>query len=186
VSILGVVGSVADRLGEEPDRADRRLELVGDVGHEVAPDGLDAALPGAVLDQGQHQPRAERCDARGHRARRAVAAWEHQVGLPDLTVTAYLADELGELGGAQSLALDQTERESGGRGLDHLVVVVDDHGTAAQHREHGRHAGGEHGILGRGGLGLLPLAHAPGQHGTSGDDGPDERGQKGLRRGAHD
>ena len=71
-------------------------------------------------------------------------------------------------------------------GLTRLILSVVDHDrTAAQHREHGRDAGGEHGLLGRGDLGLLPLAHAPGQDGSSGYDGPDERGQKGLRRGAH-
>ena len=53
-----VVGRVAHGLGEQLDRADRRLELVGDVGHEVAAHRLDPALAGAVLDQRQHQRRA--------------------------------------------------------------------------------------------------------------------------------
>ena len=36
------------------------------------------------------------------------------------------------------------------------------------------------------GLGLLlPLAHVPRQDRAPGDDRPDQRGQKGLRRGAH-
>ena len=52
------------RLGQQPDRADRRLELVADVGDEVAAYGLDPALAGAVLDQGEHQAGAERRDPR--------------------------------------------------------------------------------------------------------------------------
>ena len=62
---LRVVGGVVDRLGQQPDRADRGLELVADVGDEVAADRLDPALAGAVLDQRQHQPRAQRRDPRG-------------------------------------------------------------------------------------------------------------------------
>ena len=50
-----------------------RLQLVADVGDEVAAYGLDPALAGAVLDQGQHQVRAQRRDPGGDvpgRARR--------------------------------------------------------------------------------------------------------------------
>ena len=66
---LRVVAGVGDRLGEQPDRADRRLQLVAHVGDEVAAYLLDPALAGAVLDQGQHQVRAERRDAGGDVAR---------------------------------------------------------------------------------------------------------------------
>ena len=38
---LRVVGRVGDRLGEQRERADRGLELVADVGDEVAADRLD-------------------------------------------------------------------------------------------------------------------------------------------------
>ena len=40
---IGVLGRVLDCLGEQRDRADRGLELVADVGHEVAPGLLDPA-----------------------------------------------------------------------------------------------------------------------------------------------
>ena len=56
---LGVVRGVGDGLGQQPDRADGGLELVADVGHEVAPHRLDPPLAGAVLDEGQHQPGAQ-------------------------------------------------------------------------------------------------------------------------------
>ena len=72
---LGVVGGVLHGLGQQPDRADRRLELVADVGDEVAADRLDPALAGAVLDQGQHQPAAERRDPGGHVPRRGRPAY---------------------------------------------------------------------------------------------------------------
>ena len=89
---LGVVGGVDDRLGEQLDRADRGLQLVADVGDEVAADRLDAALAGAVLDQRQHEPAspsgATRAVTLARRARRV--ALEHQLGLADLAVAAYL------------------------------------------------------------------------------------------------
>ncbi len=67
---LGVVGGVVTASAEQPDRADRGLQLVADVGDEVAPDRLDPTLAGAVLDQHQHQPGAERGDAHGQVASR--------------------------------------------------------------------------------------------------------------------
>ena len=47
------VGLVADRLGQQAERADRRLELVADVGDEVPSDRLGPLLQRAVVDQGQ-------------------------------------------------------------------------------------------------------------------------------------
>ena len=44
---LGVV-LAGEGLGEQAEGADRRLELVADVGHEVAPDRLDAPGLGHV------------------------------------------------------------------------------------------------------------------------------------------
>ena len=67
---LGVVGGVGDGLGEQPDGADRGLELVADVGDEVAAHRLDPLLARAVLDQGEHQPGAQGRDAGGEGAHR--------------------------------------------------------------------------------------------------------------------
>ena len=148
---LRVVGGVAHRLGEQPDRADRGLELVADVGDEVAADRLDPALAGAVLDEGQHQPGAQRRDPGGDVPRRQVPGRViTQLGLADLAVAAYLADQLGELLGRPARAAHQPEGVRRRGGLEHHVVVVDDDGAAAQHREHGRDAGGHGGLLDRG------------------------------------
>ena len=54
--------AVAQRLGEAADHGERRLELVRHVGHEVAPNRLEAAA------------RREVHDARAPRRRRAAAA----------------------------------------------------------------------------------------------------------------
>ncbi|KIX78569.1 hypothetical protein SF12_08350, partial [Streptomyces sp. MBRL 601] len=62
---LRVVGRVPDRLGEQGEGADRGLQLVADVGDEVAAYGFDAAGLGEVLDQEQYQAGAERGDPRG-------------------------------------------------------------------------------------------------------------------------
>ena len=66
----GVVGGVEHGLGEQPDRADRRLELVADVGHEVAPGGLQAHRVGRVGRLDHRVAVAERAHAA--RARRRV------------------------------------------------------------------------------------------------------------------
>ena len=53
---VGVVGAGLDGLGQQLDRADRGLELVGDVGDEVAAHGLHPAGGGAVLDEDEDAP----------------------------------------------------------------------------------------------------------------------------------
>ena len=79
---LGVVGGALDRLGEQRQRADRRLELVRDVGDEVAAYVVDPGRLGPVVGQrratrsarerrhpyGQQQPRAARRRRRGSRS----------------------------------------------------------------------------------------------------------------------
>ena len=104
-------------------RPDRGLQLVGDVGDEVPADRLDPSLAGAVLDQRQHQPAAQRGDARRDVQRRdRASAGHHQLGLPDLPVPADLADEVGELLHGDLAALHQPIRVRRRGGLDHLVV----------------------------------------------------------------
>ena len=66
----GVVGGVEHGLGEQPDRADRRLELVADVGHEVAAGGLQPHGVGRVGGLDHRVAVAERAHAA--RARRRV------------------------------------------------------------------------------------------------------------------
>ena len=109
---LGVVGRVVHGLGEQPDRADRRLQLVADVGDEVAADRLDLPLAGAVLDQREHQPassaarpgrsraaargrggsspaRSRGCRRRGVPGRRAAASSPDTSALPRTNPMAY-------------------------------------------------------------------------------------------------
>ena len=52
-----------ERLGEEPDGPDRRLQLVADVGHEVGAHRLEAAALGDVVDHGHG--RAAQLDSSG-------------------------------------------------------------------------------------------------------------------------
>ena len=108
---LGVVGGVDDGVGEQLDRADRGLQLVAHVGHEVAADRLDAALAGAVLDQGEHQLGAERRHPGGHVAGRQSLALHEQLGLADLPVAAYLPDQLGQLAHGDLVAAHETHRD---------------------------------------------------------------------------
>ena len=53
---LGVVGRLLDRLGEQRQGADRRLELVPDVGHEVPAHGLGPPGLGDVLQDERDRP----------------------------------------------------------------------------------------------------------------------------------
>ena len=183
---LRVVGGVGDRLGEQPDRADGGLQLVGDVGDEVAAYRLDPALAGAVLDQGQHQPGARaarrgRSPCRAGRRAAASTSSASRIWPSRRTCRTSSASSARQ----QSLAADQPEREGRRGGLDHLVARRRPRPrccAAPRARWRRRRAGR---VLGGGDVVLLALAHVPGQHGASGDDGPDERGQKSLRRGAH-
>ena len=144
---LRVVGRLLHRLGEQVQRADRRLELVGDVRHEVTADGLDAALPGAVLDECEHEPAAQRRDTCGDVLWcDAPATRDDQLGLADLPVATHLPDEVGQLLHGHLPPAHHAERVGRRRGLDDLVLLVDDEGAGAEHAEHGRDAGG-HGRL---------------------------------------
>ena len=69
---LRVVGGLAHRLGEQGQRTDRSLELVADVGDEVAADGVGLALAGAVLDQDEDEPASQWGDPGGDVPMRAA------------------------------------------------------------------------------------------------------------------
>jgi hypothetical protein len=56
----GVVDRVEHRLGQQPDRAHRRLQLVAHVGHEVPPGGLEAHGVGHVRGLDEGEPVAQR------------------------------------------------------------------------------------------------------------------------------
>ena len=58
-----VVGEVGDSLGEQSHRTDRRLEFMGDVGDEVAADGVDAFGFGLIVAEDKDEGSAQGCDA---------------------------------------------------------------------------------------------------------------------------
>ena len=113
-------------------------------------------------------------------------AGHQQLGLADLAVAAYLADQVGELLATRAtVPRTRPMRVRRRGGLQDGVGVVDDDRAAAQDREDGGHPGGYDGLLDGGRAVLLAVADVPREHGTAGDDGPDERGEKRLRRRIH-
>ncbi len=79
---LRVVGRVSHRLGEQADRAHRRLELVADVDDEVASHLVHPAGVAAVLHVEHHQLGAESAQPHGHvqTAFAQRSARQHEVG----------------------------------------------------------------------------------------------------------
>ena len=63
LDLVRLVGGGLEGLGEQPDRADRGLELVADVGDEVAAHLVEPVRLGAVLGEQQHEAGAEPRDA---------------------------------------------------------------------------------------------------------------------------
>ena len=181
---LGVVGGVDDGVGEQLDRAHRRLQLVADVGHEVAADRLDPALAGAVLDERQDELAAQRRDPGGHVARRHPVALHEELGLADLPVASYLPDQLAQLAHGDLVTPHETHRDGGRGGLQDGVATVDDEGRAAQHGEDGGHARRE-GRLGRLGGPHLSFAHPERQYGATAQHCSEQREEEGLDCRAH-
>ncbi|CUR61274.1 hypothetical protein NOCA1240377 [metagenome] len=183
---LRVVGGVRDGLCEQPDRAHRRLQLVADVGHEVAAHGLDPPLAGAVLDEGQHQPGAQRRDARGQRAGgAAVGGRQVELALADLPVASDLGDHVEQLRHDQGVAAHQPEGVRRRGGLEDVVGRVDDDRAGAQDAEHGGDTGLHDRLLHRRHGVPLAVADVPREHCATCHDGPDDRGQPGLHRRIH-
>ena len=110
-----VLGRVGHRLGEQAQRADRCLELVADVGDEVAPDLLDAARLGAVVDEDEHEVSSQRRDAGVDQDLRPAerAPGELELLLADQAQPARFGDELAQLGVGQVVTADQPERVGG-------------------------------------------------------------------------
>ena len=96
---LRVVRGVDHRLASSASAADRRLELVADVGDEVAADRLDPAGLGEVLHEQEHQARPQRRDSHPYRHPLGEQGSSRQlhVGLADLAVAAHLAGEFEQV-----------------------------------------------------------------------------------------
>ena len=183
---LGIVGGVLDGLGQQLDRADGGLQLVADVGDEVASYGFDPALPGAVLDQSEDQAGTQRRHPGADVPRGPRLTVDDELGLADLAVAAYLLDQRAELLGDQAGAADEAHRERRRGRLDHDLVVVDDHRAAPQHREHGRDARRHQRLLHPGLSVLLAVREVPGEHRAARNEGTEKPGEERLSRRIHD
>ena len=144
---LGVVGRVHHRLRQQGERADRGLQLVADVRHEVAAHRLDPAGLRQVLDQQEHQPGAQRGDPCGDReglTPAGAAARQIQLDLAYLAVPAGVPGHLEHRVDGQLAAAHQPEGVRRGAGLDHRVALVQHDGGGAQHGQDGVHARRQH------------------------------------------
>jgi hypothetical protein len=137
---LGVVAGRLDRLGEQRQRPDRGLELVGHVGDEVAAYGVHALRLGQVLEQDEHgggrergDPGAQVEDAGAQRGSAYV-----DLLLADDAVAAHGGHERAHLGGGDPAPRDDAQGGCGGGGVeDRAVRAYDERGA----RQHGEQAG---------------------------------------------
>ena len=160
----------SDRLGQQGHPADRRLELVADVGDEVAAHLLDPAGLGAVLDQQQHVRAAERRDPRADDQPAAAErpAGQLQLALPDHAVAAHRPGQLEQLGVGDLVAADQPVGVRRRAGLDHGVGAVHDDRAGAQDGQDVEYAGGQRRLPAPGGTVVLgPLGQPHRQHGRT-------------------
>jgi hypothetical protein len=178
-----VVAGAEHRLGQQRECADRGLELVADVGDEVAPHRVHPARLRPVLHQHEHQLGAERGDA--HRDGQGVgaqrAARQFELDLPYLAVPAHLPGDAGQLLRHQPLAAHQAHGVRRGRGLDHGVARVEQHRGGAEHLQHGRDARRDQGFHLRLELRAVALAPAEGEAGRDPHRQRDQRGGGGGR-----
>jgi len=126
-----VVARPQQRLGQQAHRADRGLELVADVGDEVASYGLHPPGLGDVLDQ-QHDvsPVADRCEPGPDRLRDAAEPRRRELdlGLVRLPAAPRVPHEPAQLGHRQPAGSDDADLPGG--------AVVDDHVVrGVQHRD---------------------------------------------------
>ena len=112
---VGVVGRVLDRLGEQRDRADRGLQLVADVGDEVAPGLLDPARrrSGRRPAPPSGRPPAARPERRSVRTSARSPGRSGGRRYAELRSRRTLADQLQELGDGDPAAADQAEGPGG-------------------------------------------------------------------------
>jgi hypothetical protein len=179
---VGVVSGLEHGLGQQRHGTDRRLELVADVGDEVAADLVQPPLAGAVLDQHQQQPVVERGHPGGQvldQGRPATA--HHQLLVADDTVAADLRHQLTQPRLDQLVAAYQAQLVRGGRPMDDDVARTDQHRRRAQHGEDLRGTGRHGGVGGR------ALGERGACAGLAAGD-PDDRGgrQAGAGDGADD
>ena len=154
---VGIVAGGLYGLGEEREGTDGCLELMGDVGDEVAAHSINAYGLGQILDEHQGGRRRELGDAHPgveHALAQGRPA-QLEVLLADHSVAADHGDEGEHFGDLQSSALLDAQDRGERGGPQDAVVGADDEGRAGKHREQASEAlgnvGGRHAIrLGRG------------------------------------
>ncbi len=132
---LRVVRGVLDRLGQQGQRADRGLELVGDVGDEVPADRFEPAGLGDVCQQQRDgEDPAAGVLAQGHgqhgcRAGLAAepSAWQVDGALARPGGVDSAAGDEPELLGTEPVAVERAEALRGGVGQQDHIAAVDDH-----------------------------------------------------------
>ena len=145
---LGVVGRVGDGLGEQRQRADRRLELVADVRDEVAAHGVEPARLGDVLAGDEHElrgraarPGRRRCARRRRRGRGRARS----PGRGGRRAAARRGPRRRASSTTTASPRTRPSRCAIGLARTHAVVAVDDDGGAAQRVEDVGGAGAEAG-----------------------------------------
>jgi hypothetical protein len=136
--LLRVVRCAVKRLGEHGDRADRRLQLVADVGDEVAAHLLEPHGFGAIVCQQQDVAGAEAGDAHAqlHRGIPQRAAGEFEVFGDRVAALTYLVDQLHEPWLTERRVPHQPERVRTGRGSHHVVAGVHHDAGRGERFEH--------------------------------------------------
>ena len=133
----GVVLRIEHRLGEQRDAAHRGLQLVADIGQEVAAHLLDAVRLRAVLDEQKHVVGAQWCHPGGdHEPALPQSVLQHELGLSDDPVAAHLTSDPEHLGVHELVPAHQPVGDRG-RGVVHDPVGgVDQDAARTQHRKH--------------------------------------------------
>ena len=140
---IGVVDGALDGLGQQGDSADWGLELVGDIGHEVAAHVLQPLGGGAVLDEDEDAaaPNSGHAHVQVELAGPGDAsAGDGQLGLLGRPPGSHPGDHLGHLRLADLVVAHDVVGVGGGGGAQHLVVVVEHDDGRAQRRQDGHDA----------------------------------------------
>ena len=140
-TVAGLAGGVGDGLRQQRQGPDRRLQLVGDVRHEVPAHLLEPTLRRRVLGEHEHAVAGQRCRddverqpvrARQPRSRDRDAAPAGTAGPP------HLSDEIGDLGRRDPAVADQTLGVRVGADAQHLLARSEQHGRRGERREQRR------------------------------------------------
>ncbi len=139
--------AVLQRLHETADRGERRAQLVGSVGHEVAPDVLEPPSLGRVVEGQDRAVRRSRFAGEGHHrdGEDASQLEKLHLGLAPLPGAQDPLDERADLALPDHLEVVAAESVAEIHGLLE-ARVGEDHGAPVVHREDSVVHGGEDGV----------------------------------------